>query len=150
MTAITTQFNVLHSTCWGFPKGGQQPPLACFLCGVTAFLSHEGKKWGNISCTASSIALRFPLISRLRRQLPPEGEALGEARRTAHLLKPPLCKGRWHGEAVTEGLIPCPALTCKMCCVAFSDSNPSVSLTADSSLYTREPKEYAKRTMCVF
>ena len=52
---------------------------------------------------------------------------------------PPLCKGRWHGEAVTEGLIPCPAPKCKMCCVASSDSNPSVSLTADSSLYTREP-----------
>ena len=68
---------------------------------------------------------------------------MDDARRAAHLSKPPLCKGRWHGEAVTEGLIRCAAPTREMCYVAFSDSNPSVSLAADSSLYTREPKSSA-------
>ena len=46
---------------------------------------------------------------------------------------PPLCKGRWLGEAETEGLfidLPSPL-----------ENNPSVSLTADSSPYTGEPKE---------
>ena len=40
--------------------------------------------------------------------------------------EPPLCKGRWHGAAVTEGLS------------LVLEDNPSVSF-ADSSLYTREP-----------
>ena len=47
--------------------------------------------------------------------------------------KPPLCKGRWHGEAVTEGLERVWA-----CWVVPEGHNPSVSF-ADSSLYTREP-----------
>ena len=46
-------------------------------------------------------------------------------------MKPPLCKGRWHfREKMTEGL----AVSAK---VLFT--NPSVSLTLNSSLYTREP-----------
>ena len=47
--------------------------------------------------------------------------------------KPPLCKGRWLGDSRDGGVVvvlPSP-----------SEDNPSVSLTADSSLYTREPKE---------
>ena len=45
--------------------------------------------------------------------------------------KPPLCKGRWLGDSRDGGVVvvlPSP-----------SEDNPSVSLTADSSLYTREP-----------
>jgi hypothetical protein len=50
--------------------------------------------------------------------------------------KPPLCKGRWRGEAATEGL---QYGKSNFFCKA-SANNPSVSLTADSSLYTREPE----------
>ena len=46
--------------------------------------------------------------------------------------KPPLCKGRWHGGAVTEGLYGSSGV------LRSWKNNPSVSF-ADSSLYTREP-----------
>jgi hypothetical protein len=42
--------------------------------------------------------------------------------------KPPLCKGRWHGEAVTEGLL-CQARTLYLQKDRFFKGNPSVSLT---------------------
>ena len=48
--------------------------------------------------------------------------------------KPPLCKGGWHGEAVTGGLYV--LSSCSHLLPQFD--NPSVSC-ADSSLYTREP-----------
>ena len=46
---------------------------------------------------------------------------------------PPLCKGRWLGDSRDGGVVvvlPSPL-----------EDNPSVSLAADSSLYTREPLE---------
>ena len=46
--------------------------------------------------------------------------------------KPPLCKGRWHGASREVGI---DRTNCKL-----EVSNPSVSY-ADSSLYTREPKQ---------
>ena len=54
--------------------------------------------------------------------------------------KPPLCKGRWHGEAVTEGLCG----TQKQNRKRFNERNCrrqslSQTLRSDSSLYTREP-----------
>ena len=70
----------------------------------------------------------------------PGGGSLGAREMCCALLKPPLCKGRWHGEAVTEGLIRCAAPARETCCDTSSDGNPSVSLEADSSLCTREPK----------
>ena len=45
-------------------------------------------------------------------------------------IKPPLCKGRWHGAQRRDGGI-----------VFSGDNNPSVS-SADSPLYTREPYSY--------
>ena len=49
---------------------------------------------------------------------------------------PPLCKGRWLGFAVTEGLLI--TLSYMLLSELVLLSNPSVSF-ADSSLYSREP-----------
>ena len=49
---------------------------------------------------------------------------------------PPLCKGRWLGSAVTEGLSF--TLSYMLLSALVMLSNPSVSF-ADSSLYSREP-----------
>ena len=65
--------------------------------------------------------------------------------RTIHLLgirpKPPLCKGRWHGEAVTEGLSQRNmSISARFSANSYcSAHNPSVSLAADSSPYSGEP-----------
>ena len=62
--------------------------------------------------------------------------------------EPPLCKGRWHGKAVTEGLcsrVLCIARTFRRNRTAVI--NPSVSF-ADSSLYTREPLAGANLVAC--
>ena len=119
-----------HRQGWslGDSKGGPHPPLACFLCGVTAFRVETGalrsvaaqahrlrihfpvspsqirntvsdlkgrmkkRTWSfrlqpETKCSAfiltwerngvTNLTCDVPLISRLRRQLPPEGEALG-------------------------------------------------------------------------
>ena len=69
----------------GFPKGENEIPLwRAFFAALPRFFPTTGKKWGNIPCSAMRDAVRFFLISRLRRQLPPEGEALEDARRAAH------------------------------------------------------------------
>ena len=62
--------------------------------------------------------------------------------------KPPLCKGRWHGEAVTEGLCG-KGLRIRIKLRRKGKiyrNNPSVSC-ADSSLCTREPWALPRQRM---
>ena len=54
--------------------------------------------------------------------------------------KPPLCKGRWHGKAVTEGLCSRHLFYCSVSAKSkCSKTIPQSACSADSSLYTREP-----------
>ena len=61
--------------------------------------------------------------------------------KSLHAPKPPLCKGRWHGEAVTEGLCGRHLFYCGSSAKSYCGNNPSVKNQKifDSSLYTREP-----------
>ena len=65
------------------------------------------------------------------------GACRKEAARPWRAAKPPLCKGRWHGAVVPEGLSPCQSINPSGKALRRF-GNPSVSF-ADSSLYTREP-----------
>ena len=54
--------------------------------------------------------------------------------------KPPLCKGRWPSAARSEGLYAADKTGLDEMTILYPAYNPSVSLTADSSPYTGEPR----------